>query len=243
MIIEGRSLNLRHVSRTHRVALDCLYDRMNLDPKIRIRYVDTKNQLADILTKGHFTRDEWNHIPCLYNIIFFSSQSCTESRSQNWSEAMSKRQQEGDYDESVVAKPMPDRNLVSMSCVGPSMTASSTVTSSPVKFGSGDHEMSLLSATEWRTFERSTRTPDRGQQRGRPWHKNRAKLLNILQPMQVALYLLLKSWDAGSGLETKEEFNVFCFNLIQRKSGWEAANVAELSSRQRDETKWQEFFY
>ena len=62
MIIKGRSLTMRHVSRTHRVALDWLFDRINLDPKIQIKYVDTKNQLADILTKGNFTRDEWNHL-------------------------------------------------------------------------------------------------------------------------------------------------------------------------------------
>ena len=74
MIIKGRSLNLRHVSRTHRVALDWLFDRIILDPKIRIRCVDSKNQLADILTQGHFTRDEWNHLPCLFNISLFSSQ-------------------------------------------------------------------------------------------------------------------------------------------------------------------------
>ena len=41
MVIEGRSRTMRHVSRTHRVALDWLFDRINLDPKIRIRYIDT----------------------------------------------------------------------------------------------------------------------------------------------------------------------------------------------------------
>ena len=45
MIIKGRSPTMRHVSRTHRVALDWLFDRINLDSKIQIRYVDTKNQL------------------------------------------------------------------------------------------------------------------------------------------------------------------------------------------------------
>ena len=44
-----------------RVALDWLFDRINLDPKIQIKYIDTKNQLADILTEGNFTLDEWNH--------------------------------------------------------------------------------------------------------------------------------------------------------------------------------------
>ena len=46
---------------THRVALDWLFDRINLDPKVQIKYIDTKKQLADILTMGNFTRDEWNH--------------------------------------------------------------------------------------------------------------------------------------------------------------------------------------
>ena len=54
MIIKGRSPTMRHVSRTHRVALDWLFDRINLDPKIQIKYIDTENQLADILTKGQF---------------------------------------------------------------------------------------------------------------------------------------------------------------------------------------------
>ena len=50
MIMKGRSPTMRHVSRTHRVALDWLFDRINLDSKIQIKYIDTKNQLADILT-------------------------------------------------------------------------------------------------------------------------------------------------------------------------------------------------
>ena len=68
MIINGRCTTMRHVSRTHRVALDWLFDRTNVDPKIQIKYIDTKNQLADILIKGNFTRDEWNHLLCLFNI-------------------------------------------------------------------------------------------------------------------------------------------------------------------------------
>ena len=67
---------MRHVSRTHRVALDWLFDRINLDPKIQVKYIDTKNHLADILTKGSFTRDEWNHLLTLFNISHFSSTAC-----------------------------------------------------------------------------------------------------------------------------------------------------------------------
>ena len=73
---------MRHVSRTHRVVLDWLFDRINLEPKIQIKYINTKNQLADILTKGNFTRDEWNHLLCLFNISHFSSTVCSEVMSK-----------------------------------------------------------------------------------------------------------------------------------------------------------------
>ena len=65
MIVKGRSPTMRHVSRTHRVALDSFFDRINLDPKIQIEYIDTKNQLADMLTKGNFS-----HVT--NGIVFFS---------------------------------------------------------------------------------------------------------------------------------------------------------------------------
>ena len=68
MTIKGRSPTLRHVSRTHSVPLDWLFDRIKLDPKIQIKYVDTKNQPADILTKGSFLRNERNHLLCFLQI-------------------------------------------------------------------------------------------------------------------------------------------------------------------------------
>ena len=103
MIIKGRSPTMRHVSRTHRVALDWLFDRINLDPKIQIKYIDTKNQLADILTKGNFTRDEWNHLLTLFNISHFISTACTA--------AMAKRAQQESGEERVTAKSRPMMNL------------------------------------------------------------------------------------------------------------------------------------
>ena len=57
MIIKERSPTTRHVSRTHRVALDWLFDRVNLESDIKIKYVDTKNQLADILTRRSFSKN------------------------------------------------------------------------------------------------------------------------------------------------------------------------------------------
>ena len=73
MINKGRSPTIRHGSRSHRVAMDWLFDRINLAAKIQIRYIDTKHQHADILTKGNFTRDEWNNLLHVFNISHFSS--------------------------------------------------------------------------------------------------------------------------------------------------------------------------
>ena len=106
---------MRHASRTHRVALDWLFDRINLDPKIQIKYINTKNQLADILTKGNFTRDEWNHLLCLFNISHFSSTVC--------SEAMAKRTQKESGEERVTAKSRPIMSLIARA---PSNLSSST---------------------------------------------------------------------------------------------------------------------
>ena len=77
MIIKGRSPTMSHVSRTHRIALDWLFDRINYEPKIQIKYVNTKNQLADILTKRTFSSDEWNHLLGLFNIMNFSVYCCS----------------------------------------------------------------------------------------------------------------------------------------------------------------------
>ena len=121
MIIKGRSPTMRHVSRSRRVAFDLLFDRINLDPKIQIKYIDTKNQLADMLTKGNFTRDEWNHLLCLFDISHFSSTDC--------SEVMSKRTQKESGEDRVTAKSRPMMSLIAWA---PS-TLSSSASESPEK--------------------------------------------------------------------------------------------------------------
>ena len=105
MIIKGRSPTIGHVSRTHRVALDWLFDRINLDPKFQNRYIDTEHRLADILEKGNFTRDEWNNLLHLFHIRHFSSLCCSQNCSlTSCSKTMAKRMQEQKQEESIVAK-------------------------------------------------------------------------------------------------------------------------------------------
>ena len=53
-----------------------LSGRIILNPQIQIRYTDSKHQLEDTLTKGNFTRDEWNKLFHLFNISNFSSLRC-----------------------------------------------------------------------------------------------------------------------------------------------------------------------
>ena len=128
---------MRHVSRTHRVALDWLFDRINLDPKIQIKYTDTKNQLADMLTKGNFTRDEWNHLLCLFNISHFSSTNCLE--------VMSKRTKEDAGEERVTAKTKPMTNLVSRCRETDPIVLASTASESPGKTRSESQNVPLSS--------------------------------------------------------------------------------------------------
>ena len=126
MIIKGRIPTMRHVSRTHRVALDWLYSIESIwTPKSKSNTLTPRIQLADILTKGNFTRDEWNHLLCLFNISHFSS--------INSLEAMSRRTQEDAGEESVTAKSKPMMNLVSRYSVRDPNVLASTASERPVK--------------------------------------------------------------------------------------------------------------
>ena len=100
-------------------------NRINLDSQIQTKYIDTKNQLADILTEGNFTRDEWNHLLCLFNISHFSSLNC--------SEVMSKRTQKDSGEERVTAKSKPMMNLVSRCSERTLVVLPSTASESPGK--------------------------------------------------------------------------------------------------------------
>ena len=97
-------------------------------PKIQIKCIDTKNQLADKRTKGNFTRDEWNHLLNLFNISHFSSTACTA--------AMAKRLQQDSGEERVTAKSRPMMSLIARV---PSNVSSSTSVS-PEKESYGDQD-------------------------------------------------------------------------------------------------------
>ena len=116
-INEGRSPTMRHVSRTHRVDQDLLYDRINLDQPIKIKYVNTTQQLQDILTKGTFTKrpmdtgaamvrlDETSHF-CTYSNLIVASSIHSSSPS------MSNRAGDQFADKQVSAKSKPIGGMI-----------------------------------------------------------------------------------------------------------------------------------
>ena len=59
MIIKGRSPSMRHVTRTHAVTLERSFQRINSGPVVFVKYVRSNDPLADLLTKGAFSSQQW----------------------------------------------------------------------------------------------------------------------------------------------------------------------------------------
>ena len=97
-------------------------------PKSKSNTSTPKTNSQTVLTKGNFTRDEWNHLLNLFNISHFSSTVC--------STAMAKRSQQESGEERVTAKSKPMMNL---SARMPSVVSSST-SSSPGKRWYGNQD-------------------------------------------------------------------------------------------------------
>ena len=74
-----------------------------MDSKIQDKYIDTKKQLADILNKGNFTRDDWNHLLNVLNISHLVLQFVLLR--------MTKRVQQESEEERITAKSRPMMNL------------------------------------------------------------------------------------------------------------------------------------
>ena len=68
MCVKGRVPTLRHVTRTHRVDLDWIIERLKTDSGISMKYVKTSEQLADMLTKASFVAPLWKSLLKLHQI-------------------------------------------------------------------------------------------------------------------------------------------------------------------------------
>ena len=68
LLIKQRNPRLRHVVRTHRVNADFIFKVVHDDDCISARYVNTKVQIADMMTKASFTNEQWKHLCSLAQI-------------------------------------------------------------------------------------------------------------------------------------------------------------------------------
>ena len=66
---------LRHVLRTHRVALDWLYDPFD-EADMNMRYINTKWQVADMYTKSFTNAETWRPRCSLNSIGAADSKNC-----------------------------------------------------------------------------------------------------------------------------------------------------------------------
>ena len=129
VIIKNRSPTMRHVSRTHRVALDGLFDMINLDRKIQIRHIDTKHQLAS----RHFDQKEFHtwwaeQSSTLFQYQPFQLHWRTKNFSLMSSSTVAKRiQDQKEEEESAVSKSRPA--AMNLSCF---IATRSSTTSSPI---------------------------------------------------------------------------------------------------------------
>ena len=85
---------MRHVSRNHRVVLDWLFDRINLDSKIKNHIHRHQESTCRHLDQGAISHVmSGNHLLTLFNISHFSSTSCIA--------AMAKRAQQENQEKDV----------------------------------------------------------------------------------------------------------------------------------------------
>ena len=55
MLYDCRSRSMRHIARTLSIDIDLLFESIKTDKGVFVQYVNTKEQLADMLTKGSLT--------------------------------------------------------------------------------------------------------------------------------------------------------------------------------------------
>lgn len=62
MTIKQRSPHMQYVNRTHRGNIDVTFETLKEDEGLWIKYVNTKQQIADMLTKGSFIAIQRSHL-------------------------------------------------------------------------------------------------------------------------------------------------------------------------------------
>jgi hypothetical protein len=61
IVKNARSMALRHLPRTHRIDVHWLFEVCS-NPRVRMLYVNTKQQVADLMTKSINNQTNWAHL-------------------------------------------------------------------------------------------------------------------------------------------------------------------------------------
>ena len=163
--------------------------------KIQIKCIDTRNQLADILTKGNCKRDEWKHLLCLCNNSQFSSTYCAE--------VMSKKTQKDSGEERVTAKSKPMMNLVSRCSERTPDVLPSTAPESP---GEPDTKVNFIRARELSSIK------EQG---------NLLKTLTHQATQKVDKTWSSQEWKSDELMEVRTGWPVlFCERIVRGYSAW-----------------------
>ena len=227
MIIKGRNPNLTHVSRTHRDTLDWLFDRINLDPKLRISYVDYDNQLADISTKdvshvmNRITFYAWliSDLTALKaalssilkialrvwrsdnkKVTTMNESSPNQSESEIWYRGAVRGHQRRHLPRYLQPRGISDQKITKW---GLKLERRNPV---PII-----NKKVSLSEIEWRTLKRGMRRSRATT--GSPMTRKPSQTEDLTACMGYPV-LTTFSWHAGSGLETKEECGILSARSI-----------------------------
>ena len=225
MIIKGRRPTLRHVSRTHRVAIDWLFDRINFDPQ-------NPNQIRwrQKPTRRHFDQRKlqtrWMESP------FSSIQHQPFQPSKLHTSDVEK-----DCKKVIVKQGLPpNRDLWEIWYPGISTVPFSTASASPRNFGSESHELDLKTGTGERVAilsETETNEGDKNVEFSRVAHR-----CEIDGKHGGTRYTKFCHWRRFGDIRRIQ--SSFCrISLIHRKSEYEIASDVERSSRRQDGWHWQ----
>ena len=186
---------MRHVSRTHRVALDLLCELI-WTPKSKSN-TSTPKTNSQTLTKGNFTRDEWDHLLTLFNISHFSSTACTA--------AMAKRAQQGSGEERVTAK---SRRMMNLTARMPSVVSSSTSNPGRTSHGYQDSGKSVASDDISGKPEQPSRPDytqeDYGSWSSQEWKSGAAEHDRSEKPEEISWDILQKSCPSSWGTSSRQ---------------------------------------
>ena len=119
--------------------------------------IDTKHPIADILTKGHLTREEWNNLLCLFNMSHFSSLCCAKNFSlTSCTKRIAKKDARTIKSNRIVAKSRPTAmNLISSVATSSSSVNSRIASRSPVILKASSRQVGLSGRPDASTYQNS----------------------------------------------------------------------------------------